>query len=74
MAWRITCGGEQWLVSPLARTVVSGTDCSEPEDVRTTGSGAGAVMDLRAHEEQNHFGLLHRLRFHIQMISLQTIF
>lgn len=31
-------------------------------------------MDLRAHEEQNHFEFLHRLRFHNQMISLQTVF
>lgn len=60
-------------MSPLARTVVSGTDCSEPEDVRTTGSDAGAVMDLRAHEEQNHFEFLHRLRFRNQIISLQAV-
>lgn len=26
MVWRITRGGEEWLESPLARTVVRGTD------------------------------------------------
>lgn len=51
MVWRMTRGGEQWLVSPLARTVVRGTDCRHPGDVRTTGRDAGAVMVLRTHEE-----------------------
>lgn len=59
-------------MSLLARTVVSGTDCSEPEDVRTTGSDADAVMDLRAQE--NTFEYLPRPRFHDQVFSLWIIF
>lgn len=44
--WRMTRGGEESLESPLARTVVRGTDSREPEDVSTMGTDTGVLMDL----------------------------
>lgn len=44
--WRMTRGGEEWLESPLDRTV-RGTDWREPEEVRTIGNDTGLLMVLR---------------------------
>lgn len=47
---------------------MSGIDCSEPGDVRTTGSDVGALSDLSAHDGETG------LSFTDQIFSWQIIF